>query len=175
MNRFVIPVIVFLALMALLAFGLTRDPRTVSSPLINKPVPVFQTRQLLQPGLTISNKDLLGKVSLVNVWASWCAACRHEHPLLVSFARQRKINLYGLNYKDKRNNALRWLKQLGNPYRANITDPGGQIGIDWGVYGVPETFIIDKKGIIRYKKIGPITAKTLQKVIIPLLNKLEAE
>ena len=175
MNRFVIPILIFLVLVTLLAFGLTRDPRQVSSPLINKPAPVFETKRLLQPGQTISNKDLLGKVSLVNVWASWCGACRQEHPLLVAFARQRRINQYGLNYKDKRANALRWLRQLGNPYRANITDPTGQIGIDWGVYGVPETFVVDKKGIIRYKKIGPITAKTLKKIIIPLLDRLEAE
>ncbi len=175
MNRYLLPVMVFVLIVAVLAWGLAHDPRKLSSPLIGKPLPAFDAPRLLRPEQQITHKDLLGRAGLVNVWASWCAACRQEHPVLVAFSRQHRFPVYGLNYKDRREDARRWLDALGNPYRAVITDPRGMIGIDWGVYGVPETFVIDKRGIIRHKHIGPLTDKVMRDTILPLLDKLEAE
>lgn len=173
--RAIIPLIVFLALVILLGYGLTRDPKKIPSPLINKPAPAFELPTVLKPGQKISNKDFLGKVVLFNVWASWCGACRDEHPVIIRFAKQYKTPVYGLNYKDQRADAIRWLQALGNPYVASAYDVVGNAGIDWGVYGVPETFMIDKKGIIRYKQIGPVTDKIINEEILPMIRKLEKE
>ena len=173
MGRFLIPLGVFVVLLGFLFVGLRLDPREVPSPLINKPAPAFELPRLHEPDTKLSQKDLLGKVWLLNVWASWCVSCRQEHPLLVEFSRRNVVPIYGLNYKDTPNDALAWLKQFGNPYTSSIQDRDGRVGIDFGVYGVPETFVIDKKGVIRYKQIGPITTEALNSKILPLLKELE--
>jgi len=171
--RFLLPLGAFVVLVVFLFIGLRLNPREVPSPLIGKPAPAFQLQQLHEPGKTFTPKDNLGKVWLLNVWASWCAACREEHPLLVQLAKSGVAPIYGLNYKDKRNDALGWLRQFGDPYVVSIADPEGRTGIDYGVYGVPETFVIDKNGLIRYKHIGPVTREALEKKILPLVKELQ--
>ena len=175
MNRRVLWVLgVFGALVLMLAAGLNLNPREVPSPLIGKPAPAFELPLLQEPDKTFSAKQELGKVWLLNVWASWCVACREEHPLLVEFAKKRVVPLYGLNYKDQRAEALGWLERFGNPYVASLSDADGLVGIDYGVYGVPETFVVDGSGVIRMKHIGPITPDVLANKIEPLLKKLDA-
>jgi len=171
MVRYVL-LAVFLALVALLGVGLTLNPREVPSPLVGKPAPNFQLPQLHEPGKRFSQKDMLGKVWLLNVWASWCVSCREEHPVLVEFAKSGVAPLYGLNYKDKRDDGLAWLKRFGNPYVLSAYDIEGRIGIEYGVYGVPETYVIDKKGVIRYKRIGPLTPEILKEKVVPLVAEL---
>lgn len=168
-----IPLILFAVLVGFLAVGLRLDPREVPSPLVNKPAPAFKVAQLEQPELQFSPEDLKGKVWMLNVWASWCVACRQEHPVLMDFARAQIAPLIGLDYKDQRKDALGVLKRSGNPYDIIAFDADGRVGIDYGVYGVPESYVIDKAGVIRYKHIGPITAEALQKTIIPLINELK--
>lgn len=170
--RFLIPLAIFLALVGFLAAGLKLDPKEVPSPLIGKPAPDFALTRLDQPTLTIRRADLLGKVWMLNVWASWCTACREEHPVLLDFAKRRLVPVYGLNYKDQRGAGLRWLASFGDPYETSLYDPEGRVGIDWGVYGVPETFVIDQQGVVRYKHIGPLTPEVLRERIEPLLRQL---
>ena len=172
MKRYLLPLGVFIVLAGFLAVGLRLDPREVPSPLVGKPAPAFTLPLLDAPGQMLSSQDLRGKVWLLNVWASWCVACRHEHPLLVELAKSGVVPIYGLNYKDERADAMKWLGQFGNPYKASISDTAGRIGIDFGVYGVPETFVIDKAGVIRHKIIGPITPDALRDEILPLVKKL---
>jgi cytochrome c biogenesis protein CcmG/thiol:disulfide interchange protein DsbE len=172
--RYLTPLVIFLALAALLYKGLALDPRLVPSPLIDKPVPEFTLPQLEQPDRQFSHLDLRGKVSLVNVWATWCVACRSEHPVLMRLAQQG-IPIYGLDYKDTRDDARRWLLQYGDPYVVNGFDEHGRVGIDWGVYGTPETFLVDKQGIIRYKRVGPMTMDIFNQDILPLIEKLRGE
>jgi cytochrome c biogenesis protein CcmG/thiol:disulfide interchange protein DsbE len=172
MNRFVWPLLVFLVLAGFLAVGLNRDPREVPSPLIGKPAPAFRASVLAKPEQTLRKEDFAGKVWMLNVWASWCAACRDEHPALLAFAQRKVVPIYGLNYKDERPAAAAWLARDGNPYDDSLFDPDGRIGIDYGVYGVPETFLIDREGVIRYKHIGPVTAELLRDEIEPLVRKL---
>ena len=172
MTRYLIPLGVFVVMAIFLAIGLTLEPRIVPSPLIGKPAPEFTLPQLKDASQQLGRKDLLGKVTLLNVWASWCVACRHEHPLLVQLARTGRVNIYGLNYKDKREDGLRWLDQLGDPYIVSAFDEQGNVGIDYGVYGVPETYVIDKQGIIRHKVIGPVTEENITRVILPLVKEL---
>jgi len=174
MTRFLVPLGIFIVLVVFLAVGLGLNPREVPSPLINKPAPAFRLPQLHQPDKTFSQQDMKGKVWLLNVWASWCVSCREEHPLLVELARSNVVPVYGLNYKDKPEDALAWLKDFGDPYVLSIIDRNGRVGIDYGVYGVPETFVIDKQGAIRYKQIGPITPKALQDKILPLVKALQS-
>jgi cytochrome c biogenesis protein CcmG/thiol:disulfide interchange protein DsbE len=174
MTRFLVPLAIFIVLVAFLGIGLGLNPREVPSPLINKPAPAFQLPQLHRPDQTFSQQDMKGRVWLLNVWASWCVSCREEHPLLVQFARTNVVPVYGLNYKDKPDDALAWLKQFGDPYTLSIVDRDGRVGIDYGVYGVPETFVIDKQGAIRYKQIGPITPDALQNKILPLVRELQS-
>ena len=171
---FLIPLAAFLALAVMLAVGLKLDPREVPSPLIDKPAPKFALQRLDDAARTIRLDDMRGKVWVLNVWASWCVACREEHPLLVEFARKRVVPIYGLNYKDQREDASAWLARFGNPYDASLFDDDGRVGIDFGVYGVPETFVIDQNGVIRLKHIGPITPDVLATKIEPLLKKLDA-
>jgi cytochrome c biogenesis protein CcmG/thiol:disulfide interchange protein DsbE len=173
MIRYTLPLVIFIALVLLFIFGLHNDPRRIPSPLIDKPVPVFELPLLHRPELTLRSEDLQGEVTLINVWASWCVSCRYEHPLLVNLAQTSDLKIYGLNYKDERNAALMWLKQLGNPYAESIFDQQGSVGIDFGVYGVPETFVVDQDGIIRYKHIGPITHEDLETIILPLVQQLK--
>ena len=175
MRRYLLPLALFLVLAGFLAVGLSLDPREVPSPLVGKPAPAFQAATLARPDTTLKRDDLLGKVWLLNVWASWCGACRDEHPVLVAYVRRGGgVPVYGLNYKDKREDGLGWLQKFGNPYTDSLFDPEGRIGIDYGVYGVPETFVIDKAGVIRYKHIGPLTPEVLRDKLEPLLRKLNA-
>jgi len=171
--RYLVPLAVFGVLVAFLGKGLFLNPREVPSPLIDKPAPLFKLPQLHDASGIFSSEDMLGKVWLLNVWASWCVACREEHPLLVEFARTRVVPIYGLDYKDDSKDAMNWLQSFGNPYVMSIVDEDGRVGIDFGVYGVPETFVIDKEGIIRYKQIGPITMEALKEKILPLVKQLQ--
>jgi cytochrome c biogenesis protein CcmG/thiol:disulfide interchange protein DsbE len=160
-------------LVVFLAIGLGHDPHEVPSPLINKPAPAFQLPQLHEPTKTFSAQEMKGKVWLLNVWASWCISCREEHPVLLELARAGAVPIYGLNYKDKREDAIEWLNDLGNPYLLSAADIDGRVGIDYGVYGAPETYLIDRDGVIRYKHIGPLTPDVLQGKILPLVKDLE--
>jgi len=173
--RFLIPLGIFLGICGFLAVGLKLDPREVPSPLINKPAPAFALTRLDDPAKKVSRDDLLGKVWMLNVWASWCVACRIEHPHLLAFARAKRMPIYGLNYKDERQAGQRWLAQNGDPYDFSLFDNDGRVGIDFGVYGVPETFVIDKKGVIRFKQIGPLTPEVIEREVIPLLAQLNAQ
>jgi cytochrome c biogenesis protein CcmG/thiol:disulfide interchange protein DsbE len=173
MNRFVLPLAVFAALVALLAVGLTLNPREVPSPLIGKPAPPFELPQLHQPSKTFSQKEMLGRVWILNVWASWCVTCRDEHPVLIDLAASRVAPIYGLNYKDRREEGLAWLKKFGDPYQLSIHDFEGRVGIDYGVYGVPETYVIDKRGVIRYKRIGALTPQIVRSKVLPLVQELD--
>ncbi len=173
MLKYLLPLGLFVGLVVLLAVGLTLNPREVPSPLIGKPAPRFQLPTLENPNRTIGADIFQGKVTLLNVWASWCVACRQEHPFLVELARQGEVAIIGLNYKDTRQAARNWLTNLGNPYEINAFDADGKVAIDWGVYGVPETFVIDPKGIIRYKHIGPITLQDWEQKLAPLIRYLK--
>lgn len=172
MSRFIIPLGLFLVLVVFLAVGLSRDPHEVPSPLINKPAPAFTLPQLKDPGKTFSAADMRGKVWLLNVWASWCVTCREEHPLLFEYARSGAVPIYGLNYRDKREDALAWLGELGDPYVLSASDTDARVGINYGVYGAPESYLIDRNGVIRFKQIGPITPDIWEKTIVPLAREL---
>ncbi len=173
MTRSLLPLVIFIVVVIFLGVGLTLNPRQVPSPLVDKPAPIFQLQQLHDNDKVFSSEDNIGKVWMLNVWASWCVACRDEHPLLVELSRLGIVPIFGLNYKDQRDTALQWLKQFGDPYVISIADTDGRVGIDYGVYGVPETYVIDKEGIIRYKHIGPVTVKSLEDKILPLINELK--
>lgn len=175
MNRkLLIPLGVFAVVFAFLLVGLTLNPREVPSPLIGKPAPAFRLARLHQPDQLLAPADLVGKVWLLNVWASWCVSCRVEHPLLVELAKSKVVPIVGLNYKDQRDAGIAWLRQHGDPYDVSVVDGDGRVGIDWGVYGVPETFVVDKRGVIRYKHIGPVDAAAVQNKILPLVRQLQA-
>ena len=171
--RWSLPLAVFAVLLAFLFVGLFRDPREVPSPLIGKPAPAFSLAKLHHPGERLTNADMRGQVWLLNVWASWCVSCRVEHPLLVDLAKANIVPVIGLAYKDKPEDGLAWLETNGDPYRMSIVDRDGRVGIDFGVYGVPETFVIDKAGVIRYKQIGPLSADALDRTILPLVRELQ--
>jgi len=176
MARYLIPLFIFIILVAFFAIGLNRDPRLVPSPLVNKPVPEFSTVSLEQPDRVLDPQLFRQhKVSLFNVWASWCVSCRQEHPFLLEVAKSGRVPIYGLNYKDERADALNWLGALGNPYTASVYDHEGKVGIDWGVYGVPETFVVDGKGIIRHKHVGPVGPQVWQEELLPLIEQIENE
>jgi len=173
MNRFVLPLAIFALLVALLGIGLTLNPREVPSPLIGKPAPHFELPLLQDPGKTFTERDMLGKVWMLNVWASWCVPCREEHPVLLELARERAVPVLGMNYKDERRNSVAWLKTLGDPYQLSVYDAQGRVGIDYGVYGVPETYLIDKRGVIRYKRVGVLTKEIVKEKLLPLVHELE--
>ena len=170
--KFLIPMGIFLVLVLFLGAGLKLDPKEVPSPLIGKPAPAFALARLDDPAQTIRRDDLLGQVWMLNVWASWCVACRQEHPLLVEFAKSKMLPIYGLNYKDQPAAGQKWLRDFGNPYKASLTDLDGRVGIDFGVYGVPETFIMDRQGVVRFKQIGPVTPEVIRTKIEPLVRQL---
>ena len=174
MKRHLLPLVVFVVMLGFLVVGLSLKPHEIPSPLIDKPAPAFSLPTLDAPQQNLSAQDLRGKVWILNVWASWCVACRIEHPLLVEFSKTGVVPIYGLNYKDKREDATAWLNKFGNPYTRSLSDTEGLVGIDFGVYGVPETFVIDKNGIIRLKQIGPVTPEVLRDEILPLVRKLGA-
>jgi cytochrome c biogenesis protein CcmG, thiol:disulfide interchange protein DsbE len=170
---FLIPLAAFVLLAAFLLRGLWLNPREVPSPLIGKPAPQFELPKLAAPDARFAAKDMLGQVWIFNVWASWCGPCRVEHPLWNDLATQKLVPIVGLNYKDAPENAMRWLGELGDPYLLTVADREGRVGIDYGVYGVPETFVIDKQGVIRHKHIGPVSTEAMQKKIIPLVRELQ--
>ena len=172
MTKFAIPLILFIGLVVFLALGLRHDPHEVPSPLIDKPTPAFQLPQLQDPSKTFSAQEMRGKVWLLNVWASWCVSCREEHPVLVELSHKRVVPIYGLNWKDKPEDALGWLQEFGNPYVLSASDFDGRVAIDYGVYGAPETYLIDKDGVIRYKQIGPVTPEVLENKILPMVKDL---
>ncbi len=171
--RWSLPLAIFLVVLVFLFVGLFHDPHEVPSPLIGKPAPQFSLTQLHQPDRKLTTADMRGQVWLLNVWASWCVSCRVEHPLLVDLAKANIVPVIGLAYKDKPADGLAWLASNGDPYRMSIVDQDGRVGIDFGVYGVPETFVIDKTGIIRYKQIGPLTVDALKQTILPLVRELQ--
>ena len=171
--KFLIPLVLFVILVVFLAMGLNRDPQEIPSPLINKPAPAFEIPQLSETNRTFSPASMKGQVWILNVWASWCVACREEHPVLVELARSKVAPVIGLDYKDKREDALAMLAMQGNPYLLSAFDANGRVGIDYGVYGVPETYVIDKTGTIRFKHIGPITMNILNQKIYPLISELQ--
>ncbi|MBU3589595.1 DsbE family thiol:disulfide interchange protein [Polynucleobacter sp. 80A-SIGWE] len=171
--KFLIPLLLFVILVGFLAVGLNRDPHEVPSPLIGKQAPAFELPQLADPQKTFSPESMKGKPWILNVWASWCVACREEHPVLVELGKLQVAPIIGLDYKDKRDDAMAMLTRQGNPYVLSAFDANGRVGIDYGVYGVPETYVIDKAGVIRFKHIGPITMDLLNKKIIPLLGELK--
>ena len=171
--KFLIPLLLFVILVGFLAIGLNRDPHEVPSPLIGKPAPAFEVPQLEQSNKTFSPESLKGQVWILNVWASWCVACREEHPMLLELSKAQIAPLIGLDYKDQRDDALAMLARQGNPYTLSAFDGNGRVGINYGVYGVPETYVIDKAGIIRFKQIGPTTTEILNQKIYPLINELK--
>lgn len=173
--KYLLPLLLFIALSVFLAIGLKLNPREIPSPLIDKPAPAFNLPILATPEQRLSQADFKGKVWLLNVWASWCVSCREEHPLLIELAKQNKVMLVGLNYKDEAQAANTWLGKHGNPYYVSVMDADGRTGIDYGVYGVPETFVIDKRGVVRYKHTGPVQPGELESIFLPLIEKLEAE
>ena len=194
MKKFFIPLGFFLVLVAFLAIGLNRNPQEIPSPLLGKPAPLFSLSTLDAGGVKFGPQDMKGKVWMLNVWATWCVACRDEHPLLVAFSKANQLPIVGLNYKEvqaqdapagrqltpedklriARERSAVWLQRLGDPYVVSVFDLDGRVGIDYGVYGVPETYIIDKEGVIRFKQVGAVTLETLQSQILPLLQKLNA-
>ena len=173
MKRFLWPLAIFIFLVGFLAVGLRLDPREVPSPLVGKPAPAFELPVLQQPDRRFVPGDMRGKVWLLNVWASWCVSCREEHPVLVELSRRGVMPILGLNYKDKGDEATAWLKRYGDPYELSVVDADGRIGIDYGVYGVPETYLIDAAGVIRYKQIGPLTMAILEQKVLPLAKALK--
>ena len=172
MMRFILPFLAFVILSVFLYIGLDRNPSEVPSPLIGKPAPVFTLPQLHDANKKFSSQDMKGQVWLLNVWASWCGACKDEHPVLMALARQKIVPIYGLDYKDKREDGEYTLNKSGDPYTLTIFDADGRVGFDYGVYGVPETYVIDKLGIIRYKLIGAVTPQNLRETILPLIDEL---
>ena len=175
MLRYLIPLGLFLVLVIFLAIGLTRDPSKLPSALLDKPAPTFRLPQLKDPAKTFSAEDMHGKVWMMNVWASWCAACRDEHPYLFQYAKSGAVPIYGLNYKDKPEDALSWLEDLGDPYVLSASDLDGRVAIDYGVYGAPETYLIDQNGTIRHKHIGPVTRNVWSEKFLPLVQELNRQ
>jgi cytochrome c biogenesis protein CcmG, thiol:disulfide interchange protein DsbE len=175
MLKYIIPLVLFIVLAVFLALGLKLKPSEIPSPLLNKPAPAFSAPKLNAPNEKLSPADLKGKVWLFNVWASWCVSCRAEHPVINQLAQQQAVIIVGLNYKDDPEAAKKWLETLGNPYNDSVMDADGRIGIDWGVYGVPETFVIDKHGIVRYKHTGPVTEEDVKNIFLPKIAELQAE
>jgi len=175
MTRAWLPLAIFAVLVAFLYKGLSLDPKNIPSPLIDKPAPEFSLPRLYQPDVVLSKKDLLGRVWLMNVWASWCVACKQEHPVLTALAKRNIVPIVGLNYKDTNEKGKDWLKHGGNPYNVVLVDQDGRAGIDWGVYGVPESFVVDKKGMIRRKFTGPLTINSIENELLPLVRQLNQE
>lgn len=175
LGLYLLPLVIFAVLMVFFVVGLGLNPRLVPSPLINQPVPKFSLPKLKQADEIFQQTELKGEVSLLNIWATWCSSCRQEHAVLMKIAQSKEVPIYGLFYKDDPTNGNIWLEDLGNPYRANAVDRDGRIGIEWGAYGTPETFVIDKKGIIRYKHIGPVRWQDWQTVLLPMIQQLRAD
>lgn len=165
--RYLAPVLAFVVLLPVLIFGLSRDPSELPSPYIGRPAPTFELPNVMNPEETVSSHDYAGEVALVNVWATWCVGCRHEHDFLLELAERGEVPIYGLNWRDDRNEAVRWLTQLGDPYVASAYDADGSVGIDWGVYGAPETFLIGPDGTVLHKHLSPLTEEIWQRDFVP--------
>ena len=172
MSRSIVPLVIFVLMVGLLWRGLSLDPKLVPSPLIDKQAPAFSLAMLEDPSRKLATSDLAGQVWVLNVWASWCVSCRAEHEVITALASRNLVTVVGLNYKDEPADATRWLQQYGNPYATSVIDRDGRVGIDWGVYGVPETFVIGADGLIKYKHIGPVTHESLEQKIMPVLKEL---
>ncbi|MES2263750.1 MAG: DsbE family thiol:disulfide interchange protein [Pseudomonadota bacterium] len=172
MKRFLLPLGAFVVLLVFLGIGLRLKPQEIPSPLIDKAAPAFELAQVEDADKIFKSRDMLGKVWLLNVWASWCSPCRAEHPVLVEFSKQGAVPMVGLNYTDKRPDSTKWLSEFGNPYQVSAFDGDGKIGIEFGVYGVPETFVIDKRGVIRLKHVGPVTPEVVRDKLLPLIQEL---
>ena len=172
MNRSILPLVAFVLMAGLLWRGLSLDPKLVPSPLIDKQAPAFSLAMLEEPSRKLSTADMVGQVWVLNVWASWCVSCRAEHEVITALAGRNLVTVVGLNYKDEPADATRWLQQFGNPYATSVIDRDGRVGIDWGVYGVPETFVIGADGLIKFKHIGPVTHESLEQKIMPGLREL---
>ncbi len=170
MSRYLAPLIVFAILVPVFMIGLTRDPRELPSPFLQKPAPQFELPSLRDPERRVGSADYRGQVALVNVWATWCVGCRREHEFLMQLAARNSINIYGINWRDNRPDALRWLQQLGDPYVFSAFDEDARVGIDWGVYGAPETFLVSVDGIVLYKHLGPLDESAWQRDFVPLIS-----
>lgn len=168
--RFVLPLAIFAALGVLLASGLGKDTRLVPSPLIDRPAPSFDLPSLRDPNVRVRSDDFAGKPWVLNVWGSWCVACRVEHEVLTAFAKRGLVPVVGLDWKDDANDATRWLAQFGDPYDAIPVDVDGRVAIDWGVYGAPETFLVDAGGIVRFKHVGPLTPEIVERELVPRIE-----
>ena len=175
MNRFLLPLSIFVVVVGFLGIGLTLNPREIPSPLVGKAIPDFSQPPPYDRATVLSPADLKGKVWLLNFWDSWCNGCKTEHPVLMELAKSGEVPIYGMDYKDQQDEAMTWLGRWGNPYPIVGVDEAGRVGINFGVYGVPETYVIDKQGVIRYKQIGPLTPDTVARKIIPLVKQLESE
>ncbi|MCY7387580.1 MAG: DsbE family thiol:disulfide interchange protein [Burkholderiales bacterium] len=171
--RYFLPLAIFFGLLWFLYAGLSLNPREIPSALINKPTPTFELTQLHKPDKKLGNADMKGKVWLLNVWGSWCVSCRYEHPFLNELAKAQVLPIIGLNWKDKPEDAKAWLVKFGDPYTASVSDLDGRTAIDFGVYGAPETFVIDEAGMIRYKHTGPIDATVLREKLLPVIRELK--
>ena len=167
--RFLLPAAAFAVLVGFFVIGLQRDPGNIPSPLVGKPAPAFSLESLGDPAWRVGSADFAGRPWLLNVWATWCVGCRDEHAALLQIARENRVPIVGLNWRDDRTLALRWLAQLGNPYASVAYDPDGRTAIDWGVYGAPETFLIDAEGRVIRKHIGPLSIAVWQRDFVPLL------
>lgn len=170
---FALPLIIFVALAVVLGLGLSNDPKVLPSALLNKPLPPFNTPKLLTPEQTVNQNDLKGQIALINVWATWCPSCKQEHAFLNQL-KQRGVVIYGVNYKDERQGAIEWLNQYGDPYVLNVFDERGQLGVDLGVYGAPETFLIDANGIIQHRHAGPLHDAVWLKEFVPRIEQLKS-
>lgn len=170
MIRAILPITVFIILAGFLYIGLYKDPSLVPSPLIGKPVPSFELTSLKDAGKSVTDNDFKGQIALINVWATWCVACKQEHAALVHLAKEKNIPIYGLNYKDDRELALQWLIDYGDPYVLSAYDPTGRVAIDFGVYGAPETFLIDAEGIIQHKLVGVMTTDVWEQQFMPKIQ-----
>ena len=169
---YLMPLGLFLVLMVFFFYGLGLNPKLIPSPLIGQPTPEFALPKLSNPDDSFKHTDLKGEVSLLNIWATWCSSCRHEHPVLMKIAKSNEVPIYGLYYKDDPALGINWLKEYGNPYQENAVDEDGKVGIEWGAYGTPETFVIDQQGIIRHKHVGPISWRQWETELLPLINDL---
>ena len=170
MNRYVLPVAAVLVLIPVLIVGLTRDPSRLPSPYLDKPAPQFDLPSLTNPAERVGSASYAGRLALVNIWATWCVGCREEHPFLMDLAARDIVPIYGINWRDNRDAALRWVQQYGDPYVASGFDHDGRVGIDWGAYGAPETFLIDPNGIVVHKHIGPLSEAAWQRDFMPLID-----
>ncbi|MBY4595128.1 DsbE family thiol:disulfide interchange protein [bacterium BD-1] len=172
-----LPLLAFALLAVLLGLGVLRnsgkDTSAIPSPLVGKPAPAFSLPVLGEPGRLVTNEDLRGEPYLLNVWGSWCPACRDEHPVITELAQSGRIKVVGYDYKDEPEDAQRWLQQFGNPYSLVIADQDGRAALDWGIYGAPETFLVDAQGVIRWKFVGPLTPEVVQQQLLPALETLE--